>query len=52
MNEGKFNTLDPRLTIIKNGKVVLDSIYDWRQIQSHLIPTMMKNLGIEVKTIK
>lgn len=47
LNENKFNTLDPRLTVIKNNTVVLDTVYNWTNIQSGLIPTMMENLGLK-----
>lgn len=47
INENKFNTLDPRLTIVKNNIVTLDTVYNWLTIQTGLIPTMKKNLGIE-----
>ena len=47
IKEGNFNTLDPRLTVVKDNNVVSDSIYGWRHIQSNLIPAMKEHLGIE-----
>ncbi len=45
--ENKFNSLDPRLIVVKNNEVVLDTVYNWKNIQSNLIPTMMSNLGLK-----
>ena len=36
---------NPRLTIVSNNEIILDSIYDSFQIESGLIPTMYKSLG-------
>ncbi len=45
INENKFKSLDPRLTVVKGDTIILDTTYNWKDIQSKLIPTMMNNLG-------
>ncbi len=47
INENKFNTLDPRLTVIKDNAVILDTVYNWTNIQTGLIPAMMENLDLK-----
>ncbi|MDR2834981.1 MAG: hypothetical protein LBV69_02090 [Bacteroidales bacterium] len=39
---------NPRLTIVKNNKVVLDSIYGNFDIETKLLPTLFENLGLKV----
>lgn len=47
--EGKYNMLNPRLTIVKDNKVVLDTIYDAFHLESDLIPKLLDNLGLKEK---
>jgi hypothetical protein len=47
IKENKFSTLAPRLTVVKNNKIILDTNYDWLHIQSDLIPTLLENLDIK-----
>lgn len=45
INEKKFNSLDPRLTVVENNQIILDSNYGFNHIQSGLIPTMLSYLN-------
>lgn len=47
--EDKYSLLNPRLTVVKNKTVVLDTIYDSFHIESDLIPKMLESLGLKVK---
>ncbi len=40
--------LNPRLTIVRNDKVVLDSVYNAQGIEKELIPTMLEACGLRM----
>ena len=40
--------LNPRLTIVRNDKVVLDSVYNAQGIENALIPTMLEACGLRM----
>ncbi len=46
MIENKFSSLDPRVTVIENNVVIIDTVYNWLN-QSKIIPTIMENLGLK-----
>lgn len=47
--EGKNKMLRPRLTIVKDNKIVLDTIFDSYDTESDLLPKLPDNLGFKEK---
>lgn len=47
--EGKYSMLNPRLTVVKDNKIVFDTIYDAFHIESDLIPELIKSLNLKRK---
>lgn len=47
--EGKYSMLNPRLTVVKDNKIVFDTIYDAFHIESDLIPNLIESLNLQEK---